>query len=106
MKKKQKNHIKKGDKIKVISGNQKGTIGNISFLNTKKSIVYIDTIVPRLKVLKKTKEKEGKQIELQIPIHVSNVMLWDKDLNQSGRIGYKILNQKKRRYFKKSGNYL
>jgi ribosomal protein L24 len=31
-------------------------------------------------------------------------MLWDKDANRSGRVGYKIVNGKKVRYFKKSGN--
>jgi len=31
-------------------------------------------------------------------------MLWDTDANNASRIGYKILENKKQRYFKKSGN--
>jgi ribosomal protein L24 len=45
-------------------------------------------------------------MELQIPIHISNVMLWDKEANLSSKIGYKLINNEKKRYFKKSGNIL
>ena len=99
-----KKHVKVGDKIQVISGNQKGIIGTITLIQAKKSIVYIDSVLPRLKTVKSTKEGQAKQVELQIPIHISNVMLWDKEQNNSSRIGYKIVDLKKRRYFKKSGN--
>lgn len=101
-----KKHVKIGDKVKVISGNEKGTIGTINLIVSKKDIVYIDTILPRLKYIKKPKEGESKKKELQIPIHISNVMLWDKEKNVSSKIGYKIVNEKKVRYFKKSGNFV
>jgi large subunit ribosomal protein L24 len=47
---------------------------------------------------------EQKRVELQVPIHISNVMLWDNESNKSSRIGYKLIDTKKQRYFKKSGN--
>ena len=102
--KKKFNHIKIGDKVKIISGNQKGIIGTINTILIKKSILYIDGISPRLKVIKNSRDGETKQIDLQIPIHFSNVMLWDNQENLASRIGYKIVENKKRRYFKKSGN--
>ena len=104
MKKNKFNHIKIGDKVKIISGNQKGIIGTINTILTKKTIVYIDGISPRIKILKNSRDGETKQIDLQIPIHFSNVMLWDNQQNIASRIGYKIVENKKRRYFKKSGN--
>jgi large subunit ribosomal protein L24 len=97
-------HIKIGDKVKIISGNQKGIIGTINSILTKQSIVYIEGISPRIKTKKNTKDGQPEKIELQIPIHISNIMLWDKDANLASRIGYKIVEGKKRRYFKKSGN--
>jgi large subunit ribosomal protein L24 len=103
---KNKSHVKIGDKIKVISGNQKGVIGTITTLLPKTSVAFIDTISPRLKYLKKPQEGESKKIELQIPIHISNIMLWENAKNNCSRIGYKILNQEKKRYFKKSGNFV
>ena len=43
-------------------------------------------------------------MEVPIGIHISNLMLWDNEQNLSSRIGYKIVDDKKQRYFKKSGN--
>ena len=99
----QKNHVKIGDKIKVISGKNKGTIGTIMLIQSK-SIVHIDTIKSRLKVVKDKAKKQAIQIEIQTPIHISNVMLWDNSNNLMSRIGYKRIDEKKIRYFKKSGN--
>lgn len=99
-------HIKIGDKVKIISGKQKGIIGVINSILKKKSLVYIDGISPRLKVVKNPNEGKSKNVELQIPIHWSNVMLWDKEENVASRIGYKIIDNQKKRYFKKSGNLL
>jgi len=99
-------HIKIGDKVKIISGNQKGIIGRINTILMKKSIVYIDGISPRLKVSKNSRDGKTEQINLEIPIHFSNVMLWDSQENIASRIGYKMVENKKRRYFKKSGNLI
>lgn len=116
-----KNHIQKGDLVKIISGGQKGFLGKILTVLNKKSSVIVEGVVPRLKYLKnkqKTQQQEeSKRIELPILIHISNVMLWDSEKNQASRIGYKKItseisdltleNQKielKKRYFKKSGN--
>ena len=104
MKKNKFSHIKIGDKVKIISGNQKGIIGTINTVLTKKSIVYIDGISPRLKIMKNSRDGETKQLDLQIPIHLSNVMLWDNQQNVASRIGYKMVENQKKRYFKKSGN--
>jgi large subunit ribosomal protein L24 len=106
MKKMKFSHIKIGDKVKIISGNQKGIIGRINTILMKKSIVYIDGISPRLKVSKNSRDGKTEQINLEIPIHFSNVMLWDSQENIASRIGYKMVENKKRRYFKKSGNLI
>lgn len=66
----------------------------------------IDTVLPRIKFVKNREGGESKKMELQIPIHISNVMLWDKEANLSSKIGYKLINNEKKRYFKKSGNIL
>jgi len=98
-----KKHIKVGDKIKVISGSNKGVIGNVLSVFQKSSTVTIEGISPRIKYLKKNQTEEAQKVELPIGIHISNIMLWDKEKNKSGRIGYKIVDGKKVRYFKKSG---
>jgi len=106
MTKKYKFHIKVGDKIKIIAGNQKGLVGTIRSLITKKSVAIIDGILPRIKYKKQTTSSEQKKIEIQLPIHISNLMLWDEKNNKASRIGYKLIENIKKRYFKKSGNIL
>ena len=104
--KKTKNHVKIGDKVQILSGNQKGKVGTINAIFKKNSLVYIENVPPRLKKLKQSKEVDKKEIRLEIPIHISNVMLWDKEANSASKIGYKVINDQKVRYFKKSGNIL
>jgi large subunit ribosomal protein L24 len=106
MNKMKKSHIKVGDKVKVISGNQKGFIGNIKTIFKNKSILFLEGVLPRIKYVKNKQGGEPKKLELSIPIHISNVMLWDNASNLSSRIGYKFLNDQKKRYFRKSGNFV
>lgn len=101
-----KKHVKIGDKIKVISGSQKGKIGNILSLDVKKKRLNIDSVLPRQKFVKEKTDKSSQKIDLPIYIHFSNVMLWDKEANNCSKTGYKLLNNEKTRYFKKSGNIL
>ena len=107
MKQKLKSHVKIGDKVKVITGSQKGFIGTISILFPKQSLVVIDEILPRVKYVKKSQDsqdEDSNKKEIPIFIHVSNVMLWDKKANVASKIGYKVIENEKKRYFKKSGN--
>ncbi len=106
MKKMKKSHIKIGDKIKIISGNHKGIIGKINSVIKKKSSVTVEGIIPRIKYIKNRQGGEAKKVELPILIHLSNVMLWDSQANLSSRIGYKYINDEKKRYLKKSGNFI
>jgi|TARA_B110000240_G_C13485579_1_gene447236 large subunit ribosomal protein L24 len=106
MKNKIKTPFKIGDKIKVITGQQKGLIGNISFINQKKETLSLDNLLPRITYKKNPQSGESKKVEIQPLIHISNVMLWDKDANKCSKIGYKVVEGQKKRYFKKSGNFV
>jgi large subunit ribosomal protein L24 len=104
MNKNKNSHIKIGDKVKVITGNQKGFIGTISSIVTKKSLVVLEGLLPRIKYTKNRQGGDPVKQEIPVSIHISNVMLWDIEKNVAGRIGYKLVDSKKVRYFKKSGN--
>jgi len=113
-------HIKIGDRVKIIAGQQKGVIGNILSLNKKENRVTIDSLNPRQRYYsQREKQRESNQTmqtekkSIPIEIHISNLMLWDSQNNEASRIGYKIVEtqiaenifkSQKRRYFKKSGN--
>lgn len=105
-KKQSKNHLKIGDKIKVIAGDQKGFLGNILSIAKKESSVIIEGISPRIRFMKSSKGESAKRVDIPVSIHVSNIMLWDKEANRADRTGIKVVEGQKKRYFKKSGNIL
>jgi large subunit ribosomal protein L24 len=98
--------VKVGDTIQIISGTHKGFIGKINKVFFKKSAAFIEGLAPRIKYQKNKQGGESKRIELNLPISLSNIMLWDKDANLASKIGYKRVEKRKFRYFKKSGNLL
>lgn len=104
IKAKSRSHVKIGDRVKVISGNQKGFLGTVLTISKQKSLVTLDGLPGRIKLTKSPQSKEAKRVEIPAFIHVSNVMLWDKQSTKVSRIGYKFLDGLKIRYFKKSGN--
>lgn len=72
--------IRKGDRVKVIAGNDKGKTGVV--LERAEERVLIQGVNIRKKHLKRTQESQGARIvEMEIPIHVSNVMLCDQSGN-------------------------
>ena len=105
-KKVSKNHIKIGDKIKVIAGDQKGFLGNVLSISKKDSSFFLDGLLPRVRFMKNSQGGDPKKVEIPLSIHVSNVMLWDKEANKADRIGMKEIDGQKKRYFKKSGHIL
>lgn len=95
--------IKTGDKVRVISGKDKGKEGTV-----KKTIASKDrVIVEGVNMIKKhakasTTNPQGGIVDTEAAIHVSNVMLIDPSTNEPTRVGFKIEDGKKVRFSKKS----
>jgi large subunit ribosomal protein L24 len=67
-------HVKKGDKVTVISGKDKGKIGMIARAFPKRDRVIIDGVNIVKKHQRSKKDgKKGQIIERPMPLHVSNV---------------------------------
>lgn len=72
--------IRKGDRVKVIAGNNKGRSGEV--LGRSEDSVLVQGVNIRKKHLKRTQESQGARIvEMEVPIHISNVALCDKEGN-------------------------
>jgi large subunit ribosomal protein L24 len=70
--------IRRGDQVKVIAGNDKGKIGEV--LGREEDRVLIKGVNIRKKHLKRTERSQGARIvEMEVPIHVSNVAICDKE---------------------------
>lgn len=99
--------IKKGDKVVVIAGSNKGKEGTVKKVLAAESRVVVEGV----NVVKKHQKPnqanpEGKIIEKEAPIHVSNVALVDPKTKKATRVGYKVENGKKVRVAKKSATVI
>ncbi len=96
--------IKKGDLVMVMSGKDRGSKGHVLQVIRSKDRVVVEGVNIIKKRVKPTAENpSGGIIEKEAPIHISNVMLVDPKTGEPTRVGYKIVDGKKVRYSKKSG---
>ncbi|MEL3973438.1 50S ribosomal protein L24 [Rossellomorea oryzaecorticis] len=100
-------HVKKGDKVVVITGKDKGKTGEVLAAFPKKDRVLVEGINVVKKHAKPSQmNPQGGIISQEASIHVSNVMLLDPKSNEATRVGYKTEDGKKVRVAKKSGEVL
>ena len=98
--------IRKGDKVVVISGKNKGNSGEISQVFREESRVCIKGLNLITRHEKPSSRGPGGLVRKEAPIHVSNVMLVDPKSGVRTRIGTKIVDGKKIRYAKRSGEII
>lgn len=98
-------HIKKGDTVKVITGEYKGQQGRILEVIRNKSKAIVEGINMVSKHTKpNTKSPQGGIIKKEAPIHISNLMIIDPKSGESTKIGRRHTDDRKLvRYAKKSG---
>ena len=100
-------HVKKGDKVVVISGKDKGKQGTILEAYPKQNRVLVEGINIVKKHSKPSQvNPQGGIISREAAIHASNVMPLDPKTGKPTRVGYKIENGKKVRVAIKSGEIL
>ncbi len=101
--------IKKGDEIIVIAGKDKGRKGNVLKVVRKGEYLIIEginTVKKHIKANPNANERGGIAIK-EMPIHKSNVMVYDTASDEGSRVGIKVLEDGKRvRYFKTTGNVI
>ena len=96
--------LKTGDKVVVIAGSNKGKIGTIKKVLRKDQKVIVEGINMVKKHQKPVGSETGGILEIEAPIHVSNVMLLDPKTNKATRTGVTVdeKTKKKVRISKKS----
>jgi large subunit ribosomal protein L24 len=100
-------HVKKGDKVMVISGKDKGKTGVILAAYPKQDRVIVEGVNIVKKHAKPSQANpQGGIISQEAPIHVSNVMPIDPKSGKPTRVGYKVVDGKKVRVAVKSGEVL
>ena len=97
-------HIKKGDTVYVNAGNDKGKTGKVLSVDPKADRAVVEGINMVSKHTKpNSKQPQGGIIKQESGIHISNLQLIDPQSGKPTRVGHKIVDGKKIRYAKKSG---
>ena len=101
-------HVKTGDTVQVISGQDKGKVGEIIKTNPRTSKVIIQGVNVRTKHVKPKQEGESGQITtFEAPVHSSNVMLYSTKEKVASRICYTFTEEgRKVRMLKKTGEII
>jgi large subunit ribosomal protein L24 len=102
--------IRSNDEVIVISGKDRGKRGKVLRVDPAKSKVFVEglNIVKRHQRPQQTAggQTAGGVIEREGPIHVSNVMLIDPKDDKPTRVGIEIVDGKRLRVAKRSGQRL
>ena len=99
--------IKKGDKVVVISGRDKGRNGEVVRVMPREDRALVRGINVVKRHQKQTMKEEGGIIRKEATIHLSNIALADPKDGKPTRVGFKILDDgRKVRIAKRSGDLI
>ena len=99
--------IRTGDKVKVMTGKDKGKIGEVLKVFPSKGKLIIENVNKVKKHVKPGQiSEEGGIVEIEKPIDASNVMYYEESEKEPTRIGFKFEDGKKVRVSKKTGKVL
>ena len=99
--------IKKGDKVIVISGKNKGAIGEVLKIIPEKNRAMVRGINIVKKHTKPTQNEPGGIKEKESTINISNIAFLEEEKNKPTRIGFKFLEDgRKVRYSKLTGEVI
>ncbi|WP_027415406.1 50S ribosomal protein L24 [Aneurinibacillus terranovensis] len=100
-------HVKSGDEVMVISGKDKGKKGRILTAFPKTGRVVVEGVnLVKKHTRPNAANPQGGIVTQEAAIHASNVMIIDPKTGEPTRIGHKIVDGKKVRIAKKSGEIL
>jgi large subunit ribosomal protein L24 len=96
--------IKKGDRVKVITGGSKGKVGDVLRVLPKEQRVVVSGVNMVKRHTKPTRTESGGIIEREATIHVSNVALLDPKSEKPTKVGFRFLEDgRKVRFARASG---
>ena len=99
--------VKKGDKVVVLTGRDKGRQGEILRVDPKEGRVVVQGVAVVKRHTKPSGMREGGIIEKEAAIDVSNVAVVDPSDGKATRVGFKFLEDgRKVRFSKRTGELL
>jgi len=93
--------LKKGDKIVVLSGKDKGKEGEITSVNPSSGKAIVSGVNIAVRHTKQSQSSQGGRVSVEMPIQLSNLALVDPKEGGATRVGFKMDGDKKVRFAKK-----
>jgi large subunit ribosomal protein L24 len=94
--------IKKGDKVVVLTGKDKGKKGEISAVMPSENKAVVDGVNVAIRHTKQSAQNQGGRVPKAMPIDLSNLAIVDKN-GKATRVGFRIEGEAKVRYAKTTG---
>jgi large subunit ribosomal protein L24 len=94
--------LKKGDKVVVLAGKDKGKQGEISSVNPEANKAVVDGVNMAIRHTKQSQTNQGGRIPKAMPIDLSNLSLLDAS-GKATRVGFRMDGDKKVRFAKTTG---
>ena len=98
--------LRKGDKVIVLTGKDKGKQGEISSINPDAGKAIVGGVNVSIRATRQTQTDQGGRVPQDKPIQLSNLALIDPKDGGPTRVGFKTVDGKKVRFAKKSGEVI
>ena len=95
--------LREGDEVIVITGKEKGKRGNIKSISGDKCLINELNLAKRHTRPNPQLGITGGIVEKEMPIKLSNVMIWNNSTKKRDKVAFKIEKDKKIRIFRSSG---
>jgi large subunit ribosomal protein L24 len=97
--------LKKGDKVVVLAGKDKGKQGEITSVSPKANKAVVEGVNVAIRHTKQSASSQGGRIPKAMPIDLSNLAMMDKN-GKPTRVGFRMEGDKKVRFAKTTGEVL
>ena len=97
--------LKKGDKVVVLAGKDKGKQGTISSVDPKAGKAVVEGLNMAIRHTRQSQTSQGGRIPKARPIDLSNLAMLDKN-GKATRVGFKVEGDKKVRFAKTTGDVI
>ena len=97
--------LRKGDKVVVLAGKDKGKEGTITSVDPKAGKAVVEGINIAIRATRQSQTSQGGRIPKAMPIQLSNLALIDAN-GKPTRVGFKIEGDKKVRFAKTTGDVI
>ena len=97
--------LRKGDKVVVLAGKDKGKKGEITSVDPKANKAVVDGVNVAIRHQRQTQTNQGGRAPKAMPVDLSNLAALDKN-GKATRVGFRMEGEKKVRFAKTTGEAL